>query len=270
MPIPLILPIFQVDAFAGARFKGNPAAVCPLDSWLPDETLQAIAAENNLSETAFFVPGGEGGYELRWFTPAIEVDLCGHATLATAHCLFTHLGHQGKSVTFGSRSGLLTVAREGEEYTLDFPIDNIVPVAAPTVLKEALQVEPVDVLMGRDDLLAVLPSEADIIKLSPDFRLLKAIQCRGVIATAPGSTTDFVSRCFYPNAGIEEDPVTGSAHTTMVPYWAERLSKQELTARQLSKRGGNLRCTMLGERVAISGKAVTYLKGEIFVSPLKA
>lgn len=265
MPSPAIYPIYQVDAFASERFKGNPAAVCPMEAWLPDATLQAIAAENNLSETAFFVPGGEGDYELRWFTPAIEVDLCGHATLATAHCLFRHLGHKGKSITFGSRSGLLTVTQEGVEYMLDFPIDNIETAVAPRVLMEALGAEPVEVLMGRDDFLVVLESEAEVAKLSPDFRLLKQVRCRGVIATAPGSTTDFVSRCFYPNAGVEEDPVTGSAHTTMTPYWAERLSKQELTARQLSQRGGSLRCTMLGERVAISGRAVTYMKGEIFV-----
>lgn len=265
MPNPGTIPIYQIDAFTSERFKGNPAAVCPLAQWLPDATLQAIAAENNLSETAFFVPGGEEDYELRWFTPAIEVDLCGHATLAAAHCLFTQLGHKGKGVTFGSRSGLLTVTQEGEEYMLDFPADNIETVVAPRVLKEALRVEPVEVLMGRDDFLVVLESEADVAKLSPDFRLLKEVRCRGVITTAPGSTTDFVSRCFYPNAGVDEDPVTGSAHTTMTPYWAERLSKQELSARQLSERGGSLRCTMLGERVALSGKAVTYLKGEIFI-----
>ncbi len=265
MPGPRKIPIYQIDAFASQRFKGNPAAVCPLDSWLPDATLQAIAAENNLSETAFFIPGEEADYELRWFTPAIEVDLCGHATLAAAHCLFIHLGHPHKSITFSSRSGLLTVTREGEEYMLDFPVDNIEAVVAPRVLKDALGTEPVEVLMGRDDFLVVLESEADVAQLAPDLRLLKEVRCRGVIVTAPGSTTDFVSRCFYPAAGVDEDPVTGSAHTTMTPYWAERLSKQELTARQLSNRGGNLRCTMLGERVAISGPAITYMKGEIYV-----
>ncbi|MEQ8705186.1 MAG: PhzF family phenazine biosynthesis protein [Phaeodactylibacter sp.] len=265
MPKPTIIPIYQVDAFTGERFKGNPAAVCPLKKWLPDDALQAIAAENNLSETAFFVPGGEGDYELRWFTPITEVDLCGHATLAAAHCLFTHLGFTGKSIVFSSHSGLLTVTQEGEAYMLDFPVDNIEPAVAPRVLKEALGTEPEEVLMGREDFLVVLASEADVAQLSPDFRLLKQVRCRGIIATAPGSTTDFVSRCFYPNAGVDEDPVTGSAHTTMTPYWAERLSKQELTARQLSKRGGELRCIMLGERVAISGQAVTYLKGEIFI-----
>lgn len=259
------LPMYQIDAFTSERFKGNPAAVCPLQSWLPDAALQAIAMENNLSETAFFVPGEKGGYKLRWFTPVVEVDLCGHATLASAHCLFQHLGYKRKQITFHSRSGLLTVTQEEGGYMLDFPADNIETVAAPRVLREALHIEPVEVLMGREDFLFVLESEAEVAKLSPDFRLLKAARCRGIIATAPGSTTDFVSRCFYPNAGIDEDPVTGSAHTTMTPYWAERLSKQELTARQLSQRGGELRCTMLGERIAISGQAVTYLKGEIFV-----
>lgn len=262
---PKTITIFQVDAFTSQRFKGNPAAVCPLDAWLPDATLQSIAAENNLSETAFFVKGGEGDYELRWFTPAIEVDLCGHATLAAAHCLFTHLGHNSKQITFGSRSGLLTVSKEGSEYMMDFPADNIEKVVAPKVLIEALGVEPVEVFTGRDDFLVILESEAEIAKLSPDLRLLKQVRCRGVIVSAPGSTTDFVSRCFYPAAGVDEDPVTGSAHTTMTPYWAERMSRQEFTARQLSERGGDLRCTMLGERVAISGQAVTYLKGEIFV-----
>ncbi len=265
MPNARTIPIYQIDAFTSERFEGNPAAVCPLESWLPDSALQDIAMENNLSETAFFVSGGEGVYELRWFTPAVEVDLCGHATLASAHCLFKHLGYTRKHIAFQTRSGLLTVTQEGAGYMLDFPVDNIEAVVAPSVLREALSIEPAEVLMGREDFLVVLESEADVAKLSPDFRLLKEVRCRGIIATAPGSTTDFVSRCFYPNAGIDEDPVTGSAHTTMTPYWAERLSKQELTARQLSRRGGQLRCTMLGERVAISGQAVTYLKGAIFV-----
>ena len=265
MPSPQSIPIYQIDAFATTQFKGNPAAVCPLDSWLPASTMQAIAAENNLSETAFFVPGGEADFELRWFTPAIEVDLCGHATLAAAHCLFAHRGFYNNSVTFSSKSGLLTVSREDGEYMLDFPADNIESVVAPRVLKEGLGVNPLEVLMGRDDFLVVLGAEQDIVNLNPDFRLLREVRSRGVIVTAPGETTDFVSRCFYPNAGVDEDPVTGSAHTTMTPYWAERLSKQELTARQLSERGGDLRCTMLGERVALTGTAVTYLEGKIFL-----
>lgn len=256
------IPIYQADAFTGELFRGNPAAVCPLDEWLPDETLQAIAAENNLSETAFFIPRGKD-YHLRWFTPAIEVDLCGHATLATAHVLFQHLGYREAIIHFHCRSGLLSVTREGGLYVMDFPTDILEPALAPKVLAEALGVTPREVFAGREDFLVVLESEAAVAALRPDFRLLQQVKGRGVIATAPGDTADFVSRCFFPNAGIDEDPVTGSAHTTMTPYWAERLGKQELLARQISRRGGEVRCTMLGERVALAGKAVTYMEGVV-------
>ncbi|MCB0564988.1 MAG: PhzF family phenazine biosynthesis protein [Phaeodactylibacter sp.] len=258
------IPIYQVDAFTGKLFRGNPAAVCPLDKWLPEATMQAIAAENNLSETAFFIPKGQD-YQLRWFTPAIEVDLCGHATLATAHVLFQHLDYQEAILNFHSRSGLLSVSRQEGHYIMDFPTDILENTLAPKVLAEALRVQPREVLIGREDFLAVLDSEAEVAALQPDFRLLRQVKGRGVIVTAPGESVDFVSRCFFPNAGIDEDPVTGSAHTTMTPYWAERLGKQELTARQISRRGGELRCTMLGERVALAGQAVTYMEGVIGV-----
>ena len=256
------IPIYQVDAFTGELFRGNPAAVCPLDKWLPDEKMQAIAAENNLSETAFFIPRGRD-YQLRWFTPAIEVDLCGHATLATAHVLFEHLGFQESTANFHSRSGRLSVSREGGFYIMDFPTDILEPALAPKVLTEALKIQPREVLAGREDFLVVLDSEAQIAALQPDFRLFRQVKGRGVIVTAPGDAVDFVSRCFFPNAGIDEDPVTGSAHTTMIPYWAERLGKQELAARQISLRGGEIKCTMLGERVALAGKAVTYMEGTL-------
>ncbi|MCB0554353.1 MAG: PhzF family phenazine biosynthesis protein [Phaeodactylibacter sp.] len=257
------ITLYQADAFTNERFRGNPAAVCPLKQWLPDATLQAIAAENNLSETAFFIPKGQD-YQLRWFTPAIEVDLCGHATLATAHILFQHLGYRGNSINFHSRSGLLSVAREKEHYIMDFPTDILEPALAPRPLLEALQADPVEVFLGREDFLVVLESQEQVAQLRPDFRLLRQVKGRGVIVTAPGKEVDFVSRCFFPNAGIDEDPVTGSAHTTMTPYWAERLSKQEMSARQISARGGDLKCTMLGERVAIAGQAITYLEGKIW------
>ncbi|MCB0572811.1 MAG: PhzF family phenazine biosynthesis protein [Phaeodactylibacter sp.] len=258
------ITLYQADAFTGQRFRGNPAAVCPLKEWLPDATMQAIAAENNLSETAFFVPKGHD-YHLRWFTPAIEVKLCGHATLATAHILFEHLGYLGKVVHFHSQSGLLSVAKEQGYYIMDLPTDILEPVVAPRVLLDALQARPVEIFSGREDYLVVLESQEQVARLQPDFRLLRQVKGRGIIVTAPGDEADFVSRCFFPNAGIDEDPVTGSAHTTLTPYWAERLSKQELTAQQISARGGNLKCTMLGERVAIAGQAVTYLEGRIWV-----
>jgi PhzF family phenazine biosynthesis protein len=258
------ISLYQVDAFTDQLFRGNPAAVCPLKSWLPDHQLQAIAGENNLSETAFFIPTNNA-YHIRWFTPAIEVDLCGHATLATAHVLFNHLDAASEILTFDSRSGQLTVSKEDQYYILDFPSDMIESTLAPKVLLDALKVQPKEVFMGREDYLVILESEEEVAALEPDFRLLKEVKGRGVIVSAPGKEVDFVSRCFFPNAGIDEDPVTGSAHTTMTPYWAERLSKQALTAMQISKRGGRINCTMLGDRVALAGQAITYLEGSIFI-----
>ncbi len=255
--------LYQVDAFTNRRFGGNPAAVCPLESWITDELMQQIAMENNLSETAFFVPRPDGDYDLRWFTPVAEVDLCGHATLATAHVLYRHLGYSKEKIGFHTRSGLLTVQQSGEGYLMDFPADRIELAPAPAILAEALGAEPLEVWKGREDYLVVLPTEADVAALRPDFRKLTALGGRGVLVTAPGDNHDFVSRCFFPAYGIDEDPVTGSAHTTMTPYWASRLGKTELHARQISARTGEVGCHLKGDRVELTGQAVTFMTGEV-------
>lgn len=255
--------IFQVDAFASRPFQGNPAAVVPLDAWLDDAVLQAIADENNLSETAFFVPDGDG-FRLRWFTPAAEVDLCGHATLASAHVLFTHLGYAGDVVRFHTRSGTLEVRRAGAGYAMDLPASTPQIVEAPPALLAGLGGWPHDVLAAAD-YLVLYGSEADILALNPDFGTLRLLGLRGVVATAPGTDVDFVSRCFYPKLRVDEDPVTGSAHCALAPYWAARLGKSVLTARQLSRRGGALGCEVVGDRVVITGTAADYLTGELFV-----
>lgn len=252
--------LYQVDAFTDELFGGNPAAVVPLKTWLSDDLLQAIALENNLSETAYFVPI-EGGFQLRWFTPGMEVDLCGHATLATAHVLFDHLGYTGQQITFQSKSGPLYVSRADRGYRMDFPADFAEELTPPETLVKALGEIPLEVLRGKDDYVAVFPDESTIQKLEPDFRTMMALEGRGVIATAPGNYVDFVSRCFFPNAGIDEDPVTGSAHTVMTPYWAEKLQKNSLEARQISARGGALKCTLEEDRVMLEGQAVTFLEG---------
>lgn len=252
---------YQVDAFASHVFEGNPAAVCPLESWLDDTLLQAIAMENNLSETAYFVPVDKG-FELRWFTPATEVDLCGHATLAAAHVLYTELGHSADAISFATRSGELSVSREGDWYVLDFPAIVPRPCAAPAGLVEALGRQPMEVLAA-DDLLAVFASEAEVRALEPDQALLARLECRGVIATAPGEQHDFVSRFFAPRVGVPEDPVTGSAHCKLVPYWAQRLGKNRMNARQVSRRGGELRLALRGDRVQMAGRAVLFLVAEI-------
>lgn len=255
------LPIFQIDAFAEARFQGNPAAVCPLEEWLPDDILQSIAEENNLAETAFYV-ANDGLYELRWFTPAKEVDLCGHATLAAAHVILESTSPAGARVTFESRSGPLHVFRENDLLTLDFPAQAGIACAVPAGMVEALGASP-NACYRAMDYMAVFENEEEIAALTPDFRLLSALDLRGVIVTAPGGTSDFVSRFFAPNYGIDEDPVTGSAHCTLAPYWAERLGKRVLSARQLSKRTGELRCRVDGNRVFISGGSVTFMSGTI-------
>lgn len=259
----MILSLFQVDAFTEKLFAGNPAAVCPLDQWLPDTTMQAIAAENNLSETAFFVRNDDGSYHLRWFTPAIEVDLCGHATLATAHILFKHLHYDEDAIYFHTRSGLLTVTATNLGYTMDFPTDQLSPLEAPEELIDGLGLTPLATFQGREDYLVLLEDELSVALLEPNFRKLAAAGGRGVLATAPGEEADFVSRCFFPNAGINEDPVTGSAHTSLTPFWAERLGKNTLHARQISRRGGEIRCHLAGDRVLLTGHAVTYLEGKI-------
>ena len=255
------LPLYQIDAFAERPFQGNPAAVCPLEAWLPDAVLQAIAEENNLAETAFFVAEA-GGYRLRWFTPTAEVDLCGHATLAAAHVLFAGACREQTEIRFESRSGTLRVLREGELLTLDFPAQVGVRCDTPGPLVEGLGATPRECYRAMD-YLAVFESEQEVAALSPDFRRLLALDLRGVIVTAPGSSEDFVSRFFAPKFGVDEDPVTGSAHCTLAPYWAERLGKATLTAMQISKRTGRLGCRMEGDRVFISGRTVTYLEGQI-------
>ncbi len=259
------LKLYQVDAFTDQLFRGNPAAVCPLEHWLSDEKMQAIAAENNLAETAFYLPEGED-FHLRWFTPTTEVVLCGHATLATAHVMFTLEDYPLDTIRFHTKSGLLTVVKEKGQLTLNFPADEITPVELPQEVVEGLGVKPLEAYRGKTDFMVVVASQAEVERLRPDYRVLAARQeVRGTIVTAPGEEVDFVSRCFFPQSGIDEDPVTGSAHTTLTPYWAQRLGKQQLTAKQLSRRTGLLHCTHLGDRVAISGQAVTYLKGDIEV-----
>lgn len=255
------VPFYQIDAFASRPFEGNPAAVCLLESW-PDEALmQAIAMENNLSETAFLVDLGDI-WEIRWFTPTAEVDLCGHATLASAHALFAHRRIPGDKVVFSTKKhGLLTVTRLAEGYSMDFPADHLRQAGAPEGLAQALGIEPLEIWEGREDYMVVVGSEEEVSALAPDFRLLKQISARGVLVTAPGRQTDFVSRCFFPAVGVDEDPVTGSAHTTMTPYWAKRLGKNDLIAKQRSKRSGILQCRLLGDRVALQGNAVTVIEG---------
>ncbi len=258
------LKIFQADAFTNKLFGGNPAAICPLDSWLEDAVMQNIATENNLSETAFFIPNNDS-YQIRWFTPAVEVDLCGHATLAAAHVLFNHLNYEKRIIHFDSKSGLLTVRKDNEYITLNFPSTRLDVSEATPLLIEAIGINPVAVYES-DDLLVLLNSEDEVSQLDPDFNLLgKLSSARGIIVTAAGKDCDFVSRFFAPAVGINEDPVTGSAHTKLTPFWAEKLDKETMTARQLSQRGGNLKCTFLGDRVEISGQAVTYMIGEIFI-----
>lgn len=261
------LKIYQVDAFSNKIFGGNPAAVIQLSQWLPDDMLQNIAIENNLSETAFIVPiDGLSDYHLRWFTPGYEVRLCGHATLATAHTLWHHLGFEKNIATFDTLSGVLKVIRNENDYTLDFPTDTLVKSDDKIdAIQKILKTQPIEVFRGRDDFMAVLSSQQEIEALNPDFSLLKSLGSRGLIATAKGDAVDFVSRCFFPEAGIEEDPVTGSAHTTMTPYWAKKLGKTSLVAHQLSARKGELTCVLRGERVDISGSAVTYMIGNIYL-----
>jgi PhzF family phenazine biosynthesis protein len=259
--------IYQVDAFTHQLFRGNPAAVCVLPQWLPTELMQTIAMENNLAETAFVVAEGDG-FGIRWFTPTVEINLCGHATLASAFVLCTQLGYQGQDINFVSpRSGLLPVRRLGDDYELNFPANRPTSLSAePAGLAEALGATGFTCLGSATDLLVVLPSEAEVAALKPDFKALGALPFRGVIATAAGSHgVDFVSRFFGPAVGVDEDPVTGSAHTVLVPYWADRLGKQRLQARQISARSGDLLCTLQGHRVLMQGSAVLYLKGEIFL-----
>lgn len=257
------LPLYQVDAFAAAPFTGNPAAVVPLERWLDDALMQAIALENNLSETAYFVPEGDA-FNIRWFTPAAEVDLCGHATLATAWVLFNELGFAGDSIRFLSRSGELRVARDDDWLTLDFPAQPPVPVVRSPELVRGLGRAPAE-LLAAADYLAVFDDARQVAALRPDFSLLERLDRRGVIATAPGDDVDFVTRFFAPALAVPEDPVTGSAFTQLGPYWADRLGRSPLRARQISARGGEVICEPRGDRVLISGRAAAYLSGTITV-----
>ena len=260
------LPLYWIDAFTPTVFAGNPAAVCPLERWLPDATMQSIAAENNLAETAFFVPSASaaGDFDLRWFTPEAEIDLCGHATLASGHLVLTRLDPRRDSVRFHTKSGPLTVARAGEALSMDFPARAPDRCPEPEGLSAALGATPKEVWRSRD-LMAVFETQEDVRGLKPSFDGIRALGVFGVIATAPGRDVDFVSRFFAPLMGVPEDPVTGSAHCTLVPYWAKRLGRSRLRARQISPRGGELDCEHRGERVTLAGRAVQYLEGTIEV-----
>lgn len=257
--------IYHIDAFTDKVFSGNPAAVCPLDQWLSDDILQNIAKENNLSETAFYVKQ-DNQYQIRWFTPTVEVDLCGHATLATAFVLFNHEKHEENIIHFYSpRSGALTVTKKGELLTLNFPTDIFEQIELSDGIIDCFDIKPHLAFKGKNDYLLVFDKEDEIRKAIPAFNIISKLNGRGVIITAKGDKVDFVSRFFAPQSGINEDSVTGSAHTTLTPYWAKQLGKTELTAIQLSERQGYLRCNHLTDRVEISGQGKLYLIGEIFL-----
>jgi PhzF family phenazine biosynthesis protein len=255
------IPYFEIAAFTNRAFAGNPAGVCLLAEWLEDARLQAIASENNLAETAFVVPRGEH-FDLRWMTPTIEVDLCGHATLASAHVLFHHRGYAGDVVRFQSKSGELQVTRDGERLVLDFPSLPAGAISPPNELGAALGARPQQLLKGRD-YFAIFASQQEVAAIRPDLKRVAQLDAQGVVVSAPGDDCDFVSRYFAPAAGIPEDPVTGSTHCTLIPYWSQRLGKKELFARQISPRGGELFCRDAGDRVSIGGEAVTYVEGTI-------
>ncbi len=259
------LQIFQVDAFTDRIFGGNPAAVCPLKNWLPDDVMQQIAMENSVAETAFFISANDG-FEIRWFTPEIEMDLCGHATLAAAHVIARHLNPKLSSLNFHSKSGILSVTVEDELLSLDFPSRRPEPSDVPQIVLDAIQVEPIEILKSRDYVL-VFETEEIIKNMKPNQGILDQINLDpgGIVVTAKGNDVDFVSRFFTPQASIFEDPVTGSAHCSLIPYWSQKLGKKSMIALQLSSRGGALQCQDLGERILISGRAVTYLEGKITV-----
>jgi PhzF family phenazine biosynthesis protein len=258
------LKIYQVDAFSSKTFQGNPAAVCPLGNWLSEDLMQKIAAENNLSETAFFVPEKDG-FHIRWFTPTTEVELCGHATLAAAHALFNHENYSKKEIVFYCKVGILRVTKNNQFITLDFPSSKLTLSPIPYELANAFGKTPLEYYNSDAFGMAVFSSDKDILEISPDFSILKKAKEKIIIITSKGKSVDFVSRVFGPQVGIDEDPVTGSAHTRLIPYWSEKLNKKKLSAIQLSERKGYLQCEDLGERVLISGEAVTYLIGEIFI-----
>ena len=255
------LTIYQVDAFAEKVFEGNPAAVCPLKQWLPESTMQAIAAENNLSETAFFVPEDDG-FHIRWFTPNGEVNLCGHATLASAFVLFNSLSYQKDIIEFKSKSGILKVTKNGDAFNMDFPLQPPVACEVPEPIRLAFS-QPIRECLKSEDYIVVFNNEADVAAAEPNLELLLDLDLRGVIITSPSSTYDFVARFFVPKYGIPEDPVTGSAYTQLAPYWSEQQGKNEFHVKQISKRGGELLCEVQGDRVLISGSAVAFMEGKI-------
>lgn len=257
------LPVYTVDAFTNKLFGGNPAAVCPLNSWLPDALMQKLAAENNLSETAFFVQQSDQ-FHIRWFTPEFEIDLCGHATLASAFVIFNHLNYSSDVIRFTCKSGTLEVTKKGDLIELNFPARMPTETSAPELLLKGFNIAPVQVLKSRDYFL-VYNTEEEVKNLVPGFQYLNQLDAVGVIVTAKGTDVDFVSRFFVPNSVIGEDPVTGSAHCSLIPYWSEQLNKIQLTARQVSKRGGELVCELKTNRVTMAGNAVLYLKGEYYV-----
>lgn len=260
------IPIYQVDAFADQIFQGNPAAICFMEDLLPDRTLQSIAAENNLAETAFIWNHGDT-FSIRWFTPTVEVDLCGHATLASAFVLFNINPALGRSVTFDSKSGPLFVTKGDDDLLiLDFPRDQYAQAECPPFLEVALGTQVIDCIKGKSDYLVRIDNEKSLEDLKPDFSMIRTLKSRGLIVTARGNEVDFVSRCFFPQSGIDEDPVTGSAHTTLIPYWSDLLHKNEFLARQISPRGGALYCTLKDQRVLIGGHAQLYLEGKIYIS----
>jgi PhzF family phenazine biosynthesis protein len=258
------IPYYQVDTFTNRLFAGNPAGVCFLAQWLEDSLLQRIASENNLAETAFVVQR-QSSFDLRWFTPAMEVDLCGHATLAPAHVIFHHLGYQGSLIRFQTKAGELTVTRKADLLELDFPTRPPTECPLPTILEQALGIVPSFVGKSRD-YLVLFDSEMLVREIQPDLTALMQLDSLGLIVTAPGSDCDFVSRFFAPRAGVPEDPVTGSAHSTLIPFWAQRLGKTRLYAKQISPRGGELFCEDRGQRVGIAGRAVTYSMGYLQVT----
>lgn len=258
------LDVYQIDAFTNEVFKGNPAAVCPLDEWLSDETMIKIAAENNLSETAFYVSNGRD-FELRWFTPKMEIDLCGHATLATAFLLFEYMNYQREEIHFQTISGELTVKKKDNLYAMNFPARTPTTTSEPDQLVNILGKSPIEVLESERDLLVLFENEKDIVSMTPDFTIMKELDKSVVIVTARGDKCDFVSRVFAPKLGVVEDPVTGSTHCTLVPYWSKKTQKDEFVARQVSERGGELFCKYLGNRVEIAGNAVVYMKGNIYI-----
>lgn len=260
------IPLFHIDAFSSDVFKGNPAAVCLLESWLPEEVLQSIAFEHNLSETAFVVKEEKEIFQLKWFTPKIEIDLCGHATLSAAHVLYNIYDFGNKSIKFSTLSGILPVTKNVDgKLTLDFPSCSLNSVTMEDAMQNALGIHVKETFKSKF-ILIVLDNERQILDISPDFPALKNLKPLGIIVTAPGLDSDYVYRFFAPLAGIDEDPVTGSANCMLAPYWSKRLNKKSLYARQLSERGGELWCTLSGERVLISGYAVTYMQGTINIS----